>query len=223
MGTQPSPLNPLGNTALAGFNGALAGGPNWAVDLTDKFNSTPTLTFDLAYNCATVDASIVAPCNIDVKTIVDQVSEFQQILSKGSQFGNFTEKDSLFAIWIGINDAHLTANNATIADKDIDGIMSRVVDAYMEKLGSLYDLGARKFLLLNVPREQATFTKCSITQTLTKRTSVRPYTPNNHISTTTSTISNQINQYASLQRVPIMESTASGRFLPSHRHGPHFQ
>jgi len=115
------------------------------------------LTYDFAYNCATVDASIVAPCNTGVKSIIDQVNEFQQIFSKGSQFGSFNDEDTLFAIWIGINDAHITANNATIADEDIDGIMLKVVDAYMDKLATLYDLGARNFMLLNVPREHALF------------------------------------------------------------------
>jgi hypothetical protein len=91
-----------------------------------------------------------------VRTIVSQVPAFGQTLSNGSQYGNFTEQNSLFAIWIGINDAHLTANNASVADKDISGIMAKVVDAYVENLDALYEFGARNFLLLNIPREPTT-------------------------------------------------------------------
>jgi hypothetical protein len=117
------------------------------------FNSTPTLTYDFAYNCATVDASIVAPCSSAIRTIVDQVTEFEQVLGKGSQYDTFYQQNTLFAVWIGINDAHLTANNANILDNDIDNIMEKAADRYMEKLDDLYEYGARNFMLLNVPRE----------------------------------------------------------------------
>jgi hypothetical protein len=116
-------------------------------------NSTTTLTYDLAYNCATVDASIVAPCNSGIKTIIDQVTEFESILKKGSQYGTFYQQNTLFLVWIGINDAHITANNNNIPDKDIDALMAKVAYRYMEQLDHLHSYGARNFLLLNVPRE----------------------------------------------------------------------
>jgi hypothetical protein len=152
-GAQPSPSNPLGNDGLSSSDEELAGGPGWATDLTYMFNSTPTLTYDFAYNCATVDASIVAPCSNTVRSIVDQVAEVKSIIKKGSQYGTFYQQNSLFAFWIGINDAHITANNGNILDKDIDGIMEKTSDRYMEELTTLYGFGVRNFMILNVPRE----------------------------------------------------------------------
>jgi GDSL-like Lipase/Acylhydrolase len=117
------------------------------------FNSKPTLSYNLAHDCATVDANIVAPCNKGIRTIVDQVTELKQILRKGSQYDVFYRQNCLFAFWIGINDAHITANDRSISDKEIDGIMEKVVNRYIEELNTLYGYGVRNFMLLNVPRE----------------------------------------------------------------------
>lgn len=50
-----------------------------------------------------------------------------------------------------VHAAHITANDA-IQDKDIDPIMEKVANRYMEQLSTLYSYGAKNFLLLNVPR-----------------------------------------------------------------------
>ncbi|KAE9961597.1 hypothetical protein EG327_003628 [Venturia inaequalis] len=149
-GAQPSPFNPFGNNALSATDESLAGGPNWAEDLTFMYTTKTTLTYDYAYNCGTVDSAIVRNCGPAVRTIVDQVADFAETLKKGSQYGNFSQQNSLFAFWIGINDAHITANDA-IQDKDIDPIMEKVANRYMEQLSTLYSYGAKNFLLLNVP------------------------------------------------------------------------
>jgi hypothetical protein len=142
----------MGNQDLSSGDADLTNGPNWAVDLTTVYNSTTILTYDFAFNCATVDKSIVdnsGPCPwADGHQIVDQVGQFKQILSRGSQFGEITAADSLFLIWIGINDAHLSYGR-----QDIDSLMPKVVDKYFEEIQTLYDLGARKFLFMKIPRK----------------------------------------------------------------------
>lgn len=137
------------------------------------YNKKPTLTYDLAYNCATVDASIVEPCTKEVRTIVNQVTELEQVLKKGSQYGTFYQQNALFTFWIGINDAHITANNGNILDKDIDGKMEKVANRYMEILSTLYTYGAKNFMLLNVPREYLYTIGHS---TMTDSPSIRPDT-----------------------------------------------
>jgi phospholipase/lecithinase/hemolysin len=155
-GAQPSPFDPMGNRDLSNIDENLTRGPNWAVDLTTVFNSTQILTYDLAFNCATVDKAIVdnsGPCPAaDGHQIVDQVGLFKQILAQGSKFGNFTEQDSLFLIWVGINDAHLS-----YARQDIDSLMIKVVDKYFDEVEVLYQLGARNFLFMMIPREDLCF------------------------------------------------------------------
>ncbi|QDS70071.1 hypothetical protein FKW77_004491 [Venturia effusa] len=126
---QPSPSDPFGNDALADIEGPLAGGPNWAEDLTFMYTQKATLSYDYAYNCGTVDNAVVPSCGPGVRTIVDQVENFAQTLKK----------------------AHITANDANIQDKDIDPIMEKVAKRYMEELSILYSYGVKNFLLLNVP------------------------------------------------------------------------
>jgi hypothetical protein len=146
----------MGNSDLPSYDADLTRGPNWAVDLTTVFNNTPILTYDLAFNCATVDKSIVdnsGPCPwADGHQIVDQVGQFKQILARGSEFGTFTEQDSLFLIWVGINDAHLSYGR-----NDTDSLMLKVVEKYFEEIQALYDLGARNFLFMKIPREPPYF------------------------------------------------------------------
>jgi hypothetical protein len=157
-GIQPSPSNPMGNSDFSNIDAALAQGPNWAVDLTTVFNKTSLLTYDLAFNCATVDKSIVdnsGPCPwADGHQIVDQVGQFKQILTKGSEFGTFNGDNSLILIWVGINDAHLSYGR-----NDTDSLMLKVVNKYFEEVQALYDLGARKFLFMKIPRESPYFPK----------------------------------------------------------------
>jgi hypothetical protein len=156
-GAEPSPSNPFGNTDsdICG-NTDLTGGPNWAVHLTNKLNSTPILAYDFAFNCATVDKTVVdvsgpgRPCACtEGHYIVDQVQQFKQVLEKGSDEGIFTEINTLFAVWIGINDAHQSHDRP-----DVESLMGEVVTRYFDQLDILYGLGARNFLLLGVPRKQ---------------------------------------------------------------------
>ncbi|TLD30120.1 cellulose-binding GDSL lipase/acylhydrolase [Venturia nashicola] len=150
-GAQPSPSNPFGNAALSAIEEPLAGGPNWAENLTFTHTTKSTLAYDYAYNCGTVDNAIVESCGPGVRTIVKQVANFAETLKKGSEYETFYQQNSFLAFWIGINDAHITANNADIQDKDIDPIMEKVAIRYMEQLSTLYSYGVKNFLLLNVP------------------------------------------------------------------------
>lgn len=77
-----------------------------------------TLTYDLAYNCGTVDNAIVQSCGPGVRTIVTQVADFAEILKKGSQYGTFYQQNSLFGFWIGINDGKLMDSTSIWAEND---------------------------------------------------------------------------------------------------------
>ncbi|KAK7467692.1 hypothetical protein VKT23_004744 [Stygiomarasmius scandens] len=60
--------------------------------------------FDLASGGATIDAALVPPFQPTVLSIVDQVSQFKTFLAPKPAGAEWQSSDTLFAIWIGIND-----------------------------------------------------------------------------------------------------------------------
>jgi hypothetical protein len=117
--------------------------------LTGTFNRTLTYTYDFAYNCATVDSHLVAPCNSDVTSIAQQVDEFRTgFVRKETEGGRnwFGGQNTLAAIWIGINDAHRSWEKPNATE-----IMGQVVDRYFELVDDLVQLGLKNIVLLGIP------------------------------------------------------------------------
>ncbi|TFY55296.1 hypothetical protein EVJ58_g8338 [Rhodofomes roseus] len=79
-------------------------GPNWVEYLGGTYNVTNTKVFNLASGGATIDAALVAPYLPTVLSIVDQVSQFEEYLAPKPYGAQWDSSNSLFAIWIGIND-----------------------------------------------------------------------------------------------------------------------
>jgi hypothetical protein len=134
----------------------LAGGDNWVVNLVKHYNTTALLAYDFAFNCAVIDTVIVDNTKLcpfaKGHQIVDQVQQFKAVLQKKnarSDYGNFTDEDSLFISWIGINDAHQSSEISDVAD-----VMERDVLQFFDQVQALYELGGRNFLVLTIPREQ---------------------------------------------------------------------
>ena len=133
--------NPIGNPTFPGAN--LAGGKNWVGFLTADYNATLTLTWDYAFNCATVANDLVPSCGPGVRTLEDQVRAFEATAAAAA-----SAAPALFLIWFGINDVdrplewrgqnHTALHAATVA-------------RYFELVERLYDLGARNLVFLNVP------------------------------------------------------------------------
>ncbi|KAG9581967.1 carbohydrate esterase family 16 protein, partial [Aureobasidium melanogenum] len=142
--SQPGPGNPLGNPTYPGYTSS--NGPNWIDYLTTTYNKSFIETVNLAYGGATVDSTLVAPYLPTVLSVKEQVeSEYLPIYASYFSPVPWSSDDTLFAIFIGINDIgnSYASQNATLLPT-IFSELSGLVD-------KIYTSGARNFLFLNVP------------------------------------------------------------------------
>ncbi|KAL1917319.1 uncharacterized protein VTP21DRAFT_4975 [Calcarisporiella thermophila] len=128
--------------------GRSTNGNTWNEYLSNKLHAT---LYNYAWGGATADnlkyyeKAIVPRSTVSVKEAVD-------LFYRGAYDGvsstslNWDPANTLFAVWIGVND------NTDIFFHAYDSIKYRQsVDAVRDSLISLYEHGARQFLLLNVP------------------------------------------------------------------------
>ncbi|TFK68275.1 hypothetical protein BDN72DRAFT_684189 [Pluteus cervinus] len=120
-------------------------GPNWVTFLRGTYNVTDTKVFNLASGGATIDSTLVPPYLPTVLSIVDQVGQFKTHLSHKPSGAHWQSNNTLFAIWIGINDVGNSVGWANTT------FYSTLMAKLTTQLDELYDLGARSFLLLSVP------------------------------------------------------------------------
>jgi phospholipase/lecithinase/hemolysin len=64
------------------------------------------------------------------------------------RYGNWTSTNSLFAFWFGINDINLSIHWDGI---DQHALHDAIISKYFEEVERLYDIGARKILIMSVP------------------------------------------------------------------------
>ncbi|RAK75167.1 SGNH/GDSL hydrolase family protein [Aspergillus fijiensis CBS 313.89] len=143
-GTKPSAANPLGNPPYPGWTAS--GGTNWISDIVAKYNNSLLLSYNLAYGGATVNASLVAPYLPTVYSIIDQVDEFQEYLSPPPSWAPWDAKNTLFAVWIGVNDVAGSWYQTSAA-----ALEREILDQLFEQIEHVYQGGARNFALLTVP------------------------------------------------------------------------
>ncbi|KAG0134712.1 GDSL lipase/esterase [Tuber indicum] len=144
----PSSGNPMGNPAWPGLTST--SGPNWVGYLTTTFNRSELLTYNLAYGGATINSTLVKPYIPTVLSFAEQVQDlFLPNLSPKSPTPitpAWEPEDSLFLIWLGVNDIENSYRNVNPGD-----LHPSLMDEYFRLLEELYCVGARNFLLLNVP------------------------------------------------------------------------
>lgn len=114
-----------------------------------------------------VDASIVAPYEDTVLTLVNQTAEFVDHLSPAPTDAPWTADNSLFAFWFGVNDI---GNSYWLANET--DVITAIFDSYFAQVQRVYDAGGRNFLFLNCPREFHTFLIPPINSQTTKITSL---------------------------------------------------
>ncbi|KAI9735806.1 MAG: hypothetical protein M1834_001271 [Cirrosporium novae-zelandiae] len=142
-GTQPNPSNPLGNPDYPGYTSS--NGPNWVDFLTTTYNKSYVQTYNFAYGGATVDSSLVAQYLPTVLDLEQQVDDEFLVYYTNSTSVNWTASNSLFSIFIGINDV---GNSYSSQNSTLNGL---IFEAYSHLVDELYEAGARNFLFLNVP------------------------------------------------------------------------
>jgi len=125
----PSPTddNPLG-IEYPGITYAEEGKPNWVGFLATVYNASSLLVYNYALGGATVEG------------VVDQVERnFLPKAGKKPLTTPWTERDSLFITWVGINDIARGANPTDSLDK------------LFVAQDSLYKAGARNFMFVEIP------------------------------------------------------------------------
>ena len=120
--------------------------------LTTKYNASLVQTYNLAYGGATVDSGLVAPYLPTVLSLQQQIhDEFRDgyvPASKSARSPAWTGENSLFGVWIGINDVGNSYWKGATASAALN---EEIFAVYHSVMLELYQAGARNFLLLNVP------------------------------------------------------------------------
>ncbi|TFY78622.1 hypothetical protein EWM64_g5392 [Hericium alpestre] len=112
------------------------------------YNVTDTKVFNLASGGATIDSKLVTPFEPTVLSIVDQVSQFNQFLAAKPAGAQWSSDNSLFAIWIGINDVGDSFAWTNVTQIGFHKVLMAKLFGQVE---DLYEKGARSFLFLTVP------------------------------------------------------------------------
>ncbi|KZV65632.1 carbohydrate esterase family 16 protein [Peniophora sp. CONT] len=123
-------------------------GPNWVDFMQNTYNVTDTKVFNLAYGGATIDSALVEPYLPTVLSVVNQVSQFQEFLASKPAGAEWSSNDTLFAVWIGINDV---GNSYAWTNVTQHGFQQTLMNRLFGQIELLYDAGARNFLFLTVP------------------------------------------------------------------------
>lgn len=143
----PSPDNPLGNPAYPGRTSA--NGPNWIDYLTVAYNASLLQTYNLAVGGATVDPSAAGAPSL--RDQVEGVFVPTYGTSGAGAAPGWTGQDSLFTIWIGINDVNGAYARGPGGPNGTDVLNKAIVASYAQLVQTLRSHGARNFVLLNVP------------------------------------------------------------------------
>lgn len=138
-----SSSNPLGNPTFPGWT--TSGGPNWIGYYISQFNSSPVYSYNFASGGATTDANLVTPFLPTVLSFVDQVNLYLKS-AKTASFPKLNAADSVFAVWIGVNDV-----GNSWYKPEYPTLLGKIMDQYINQTQTLYDSGARRFLFLTVP------------------------------------------------------------------------
>jgi phospholipase/lecithinase/hemolysin len=104
-------------------------------------------TYNYAYGGATINATLVAPYETTVLSLGDQVNEFLDTVASKPASTPWTSANSLFSIWIGVNDIGNSYSNPGNSSAFADILL----DNYFELVQELYAAGGRNFLFANVP------------------------------------------------------------------------
>lgn len=119
-------------------------GPNWVEFLTTTYNKSLLLTYDFAVGGATIDSNLVVPYSSTVVSMKDQVATFLANYSNKPPAAPWTDQESLFAFFIGINDLIFGAAYNETA-RDLEWV------EYADLIDQVYRTGARNFMFLMVP------------------------------------------------------------------------
>jgi phospholipase/lecithinase/hemolysin len=142
-GTKPVVGNPLGNPPYPGYT-ACGSVPNWVDFNTIVYNKTTILTYNFAYGGATINATLVAPYEATVKSLIDQVTDYSNTVATKPSYAPWTAANAQASFFIGIND---NGGSWWQADSFRDTLLTQ----YWQQVQKVYNSGVRNFIFFNVP------------------------------------------------------------------------
>ncbi|SCV67194.1 BQ2448_5840 [Microbotryum intermedium] len=144
-----NPANGINNITY--FGNTSSNGLNWFqyLALSNPNVNASRQLFDFAQFGATTSNAIVPSSAPD---LVDQVIEFHKFFVPPPPQAPWLSKDTLFTIWISINDVGFGfIQNISYADAQ-----PRINKTWVDVINTLYSYGARNFLVLGVPPTERT-------------------------------------------------------------------
>jgi len=110
-------------------------------------------TYNMGWGGATVDSDLLAPYEPSVHSLKQQISTdfvngYTGVSPGAPSAPDWTAANSIFAIWIGINDVQQTYNRTDDARAAMN---TKIFNVYTAQVNRLYDAGARNFVFINVP------------------------------------------------------------------------
>lgn len=147
--TPPAAGNPFGNPELQEGTGIPALGPMgplWVHYATTVYNQSFVKTYDLAKGGSTVDRELVNPVFPTAGTFSDQIVKlFVPQYGLNSENADWLAANSLFVAFFGVMDMII------MFQKESRPPVSEIVESYEASLQYLHELGARNFLIFNLP------------------------------------------------------------------------
>ncbi|KAK0212106.1 fungal cellulose binding domain-containing protein [Desarmillaria ectypa] len=131
-GTLPAVGNALGNPPYPGWTST--GGQNWVDYVTTVDNTSLVLTYNLAYGGATISADLVTPYEPTVLSLTDQINQFMDSYASKPSTTPWTSANTLFSVWIGINDI----GGSFSLGGDRDAFSDTLHDAYFALVEKLH-------------------------------------------------------------------------------------
>jgi hypothetical protein len=119
----------------------------WAGHIATEHNTSLTLVYNFAISGSTVDNEIIQAYAPDIPSMTDQMTTWLANLKEHPGYAPWTSENTLFFIWVGINDV-----GNSFSQPGIQGTLTKDLDRLLEHIETLWDSGARNFALLNVPR-----------------------------------------------------------------------
>lgn len=145
----PSAANPIGNPSFPSTSTTCGtGNLNWVEHLSTTYNNSLMLTYDLAAGGALVNKTLIDPV-VSTTDLVGQVSLWNSNAEKHQKTGAWTKDNTLFAIWLGVNDVYRGYNTTS----DLDTLYQTDLNQLFTQAIHLYNNGAKNFIFLSVPRK----------------------------------------------------------------------
>lgn len=149
--TQPSSGNPMGNPAKSE---TFTGGMNYVDFLTQKYNSSLVYNYNFARGGATTSRSVVGT-GPDSTTFEEQVHNHFLPKYSGAD-KKWDSNNTFFSMHFGINDITIPLDNDFRLAVSRFTQIPNLLNHYFSYLEDLYAVGARRFMVINVPPQDRT-------------------------------------------------------------------